>query len=36
MPATEFKFLNQNAEKITISIGVVMIAFGFFCECNER
>ena len=29
MSVTEFKFLNQNAEKITLSIGVVMITFGF-------
>ena len=35
MPATEFKFLNQNAEKITISIGVVMIAFGFFVSVTS-
>ena len=35
MPVTEFKFLNQNAEKITLSIGVVMITFGFFVSATS-
>ena len=35
MSATEFKFLNQNAEKITLSIGVVMIAFGLFVSVTS-